>query len=458
MSDDTSFENEELSDDVTDDEFEDFPDEAFEMEPLAFSREDNVNRRAGHVAVSYQESVIVWGGYMENQELEDGGDYWPTNEVWIYSSLTGCWRPQKTSGPAPSKCSGAAACVLDDSMYILAGFHKVVVDRKSFREASLRDLIDTSDSDTDDDENGELMTMVQISDCIWKLDLQTMGWEKLRPEGTGPLRCDKTSCWSYEGKIYLFGGFGPPPDFVQTKLSRNNFSFVVDPSTADAFERGWSNQLVCYNSRTNRWEWPTANGTTPLPRAAHGVAVIEDSAFIFGGRHQDERLNDLHRLDLQTMTWSNLLPATDYPPIGRSWQVLVPVKTGNSSGGLLIYGGFADQEVTLSDCWKLDLDSNPLSWTRCKYWEDGPRLWHAAACADPGQILIIGGLTNNILAPSHVLKHHAEKVIHINTAPSSLLKICLEYVTKNKKLLFNQFEDLPVKLRKIIDIRCSSGA
>lgn len=455
MSDDTDFENDDLTD-VTDDEFEDFPDD-LRMEPPAFSREDNVNRRAGHVAVGYQGSVIVWGGYMENQEL-DGGDYWPTNEVWIYSSLTGSWRPQKTSGEAPSKCSGAAACVLDDSMYILAGFHKIVVNRRSSRGRHLLKDIGyaLSDSDTEDDEDDVLMQMVQISDCIWRLDLQTMVWEKLNPKGNGPLRCDKTSCWSYEGKIYLFGGFGPPPDF--TKNTSYHFSFVVDPSTEGEFPRGWSNQLVCYNSRTNKWEWPNANGRPPLPRAAHGVAVIEDAAFIFGGRHQDERLNDLHRLDLTTLTWSNLLPATDYPPIGRSWQVLVPVQTGNSSGGLLIYGGFANQEVTLSDCWKLDLDSNPLSWTRCKHWEDGPRLWHAAACADPGQILIIGGLTNNILAPSHVLKHHAEKVIHINTAPSSLLKICLDYVTKNKKILFNQFEDLPVKLQKIIEVRCSSGA
>ena len=63
----------------------------------------------------------------------DGGDYWPTNEVWIYSGLTGCWRPQKTSDVAPSKCSGAAACVMDDYMYILAGFHKILVNRKGVR-------------------------------------------------------------------------------------------------------------------------------------------------------------------------------------------------------------------------------------------------------------------------------------------------------------------------------------
>jgi hypothetical protein len=218
-------------------------------------------------------------------------------------------------------------------------------------------------------------------------------------------RCDKTACWSYNKRIYLFGGFGPP-----TYPDQPGYSFTEDPSTAGIYARGWSNQLVCYNTRSNSWEWPVTTGPTPLPRAAHAVSVIGDFAYVFGGRHQDMRMNDLHRLDLHTLSWSCVLPATDYPPVGRSWQVLVPFETARREGGLLMYGGFGQEEVTLSDCWLIDLHANPLSWVRCKHWEDGPRLWHAAAAADPGQILVIGGLTNNILAPSYILKHHAEKV------------------------------------------------
>ena len=32
--------------------------------------------------------------------------------------------PQRTTGETPTKCSGAAACVLDDAMYVVAGFHR----------------------------------------------------------------------------------------------------------------------------------------------------------------------------------------------------------------------------------------------------------------------------------------------------------------------------------------------
>jgi hypothetical protein len=34
---------------------------------------------------------------------------------------------QRTRGDVPTKCSGAAACVLDDTMYVVAGFHRVPV-------------------------------------------------------------------------------------------------------------------------------------------------------------------------------------------------------------------------------------------------------------------------------------------------------------------------------------------
>ena len=64
---------------------------------------------------------------------------------------------------------------------------------------------------------------------------------------------------------------------------------------------------------------------------------------------------------------------------------------------------------------------------RCPHLEKGPRLWHAAASPEPSQVdiledycpgsqitsiqvMVVGGLTNNILAPHYVEKEHAEKV------------------------------------------------
>ncbi len=86
--------------------------------------------------------------------------------------------------------------------------------------------------------------------------------KKLNPSGRKPLRVDKLASWIHGGKVYLFGGFGPPPDPNKDDIS----SFVthaVDPSTVHwgwRNTRGWTNQLVIYDIATNAWEWPTVAG------------------------------------------------------------------------------------------------------------------------------------------------------------------------------------------------------
>ena len=83
------------------------------------------------------------------------------------------------------------------------------------------------------------------------------------------------------------------------------YEFTEDPSTNVGYIRGWSNQLVCYNTSTNKWEWPVTMGPAPSPRAAHSVAIVGDMAYVFGGRHLNTRLNDLYSLNLTTMRYGS---------------------------------------------------------------------------------------------------------------------------------------------------------
>merc|ERR1719186_161406 len=201
-------------------------------------------------------------------------------------------------------------------------------------------------------------------------------------------------------------------------------------------------------------------GQAPSPRAAHSVSVVGSMAYVFGGRHLDTRLNDLHSLDLVTLKWSLLVANTDAldVPVGRSWQTMTPIHTGMEEGGLIMYGGFDNNLTALGDCWRMDLSQEPSTWVRCPHLELGPRLWHAAVGLDTSQEMIVGGLTNNILAPSYVAKHHAEKVLFLRVAPPSLLKLCLEFITKHRDLFNKEAEELPLSLKRIVKIRCSSGA
>jgi len=431
-----------------------------------------VNQRAGHIAVSHRGRTLVWAGYMENQVNTD--HYWSTADVMIHHNLTKTWVAQRSTGAIPSKCSGAAACVLDDTLYVLAGFHRVPISIKILRRQMRREQegVESSEEENDpsdeDEDDPQLAMSVEISSGLWALDLLTWVWTKLEPEGEPPLRCDKTACWSYKDKVYMFGGFGPPPSLSKLDKQGSLYEFVEDPSTVMAYggyTRGWSNQLVVYNRTTNRWEWPHTTGVPPSPRAAHSATQVGSNAYIFGGRHMETRLNDLYCLDLMTLHWSLIMADTGATvqvagiPRGRSWQSMTALDTGMKEGGLLLYGGFDNQLAALSDCWRIDLALQPPSWVRCPHLEMGPRLWHAAASPDPSQVLVVGGLTNNILAPSHVEKQHADKVLVLTVGPPSLVGLTLEYISNNQHLFSREeVQELPSNLARILKIRSSSGA
>merc|ERR1719430_1245465 len=93
--------------------------------PQKFTKEDYVNKRAGHIAVSYDNSVLVWAGYAEVPPDEEEHEYWPPGDIWHYSYLNDVWKKLTTTGDIPNRCSGAGGCVVDDSLYVVAGFHQV---------------------------------------------------------------------------------------------------------------------------------------------------------------------------------------------------------------------------------------------------------------------------------------------------------------------------------------------
>ena len=116
---------------------------------------------------------------------------------------------------------------------------------------------------TDDDRELKRRGVVEKnSNSAFVLNLNTLTWKKLDPAGKKPLRVDKLSSWIYDGKVYLFGGFGPQPDPSRDDLP-TFISHTVDPSTVQwgaRNVRGWTNQLVVYNISTNSWEWPQCTG------------------------------------------------------------------------------------------------------------------------------------------------------------------------------------------------------
>jgi Galactose oxidase, central domain len=105
-------------------------------------------------------------------------------------------------------------------------------------------------------------------------------------------------------RVYFFGGFGTPP--VSGDRCLDHYQYISDNSHNWFMGRGWNNQLVAYNIDCNEWEWPLTTGQPPCPRAALAgfKSDSENKVYIFGGRLQRTRMNDLYALDLTTMRWS----------------------------------------------------------------------------------------------------------------------------------------------------------
>ncbi|GFS96499.1 kelch domain-containing protein 1 [Nephila pilipes] len=333
--------------------------------------------RTGHVAVSYDKYILVWGGYRENPGAL-ASTYFSGAELWIYSCISERWYLKENFNTEyPPGMSGSTAVIIEGSMYLFGGYGY----------------------------NGEGCT-----NRLYKLDLDTFAWELMKPIGIPPIPVDKMVGWQYKDKFYVFGGFGNPDSGPP-----HDFQFVF----YHLLWRGWTNQFYEYDPKTNKWSVPAMTGNLPTARAAHAAAVLKGKVYIFGGRHDVFRMNDMHCLDMKTMHWSGEISVKGPVPVGRSWHSL----TALDDRHLVLYGGFSQNNVALSDCWLFDTFSH--TWKQMKLPFKKPRLWHCACLSVFNEVLIYGGCTSNILDLDRT-PEQASDIVVISVLPKSLYRLCLD--------------------------------
>ena len=116
-----------------------------------------------------------------------------------------------------------------------------------------------------------------------------------------------------------------------------------------------TNQLfkLIYTSNPPRWEHPTTcTGRRPPPRYYQGYTQIKNIGYLFGGRSGSgggTYLNDLHTINLETLTWTKV-DCGGLVPSGRSRCAMAAL-----NGQLIVlYGGWDGRYSNLDDCWCLD--------------------------------------------------------------------------------------------------------
>lgn len=92
----------------------------------------------------------------------------------------------------PLERTGATATVIEDNLYLFGGYS----------------------------DEGNLNT-------LHRLNLKTLKWCQLQPTGRQPIACDKSACWEFDGKFYLFGGYGRAPN-PRDWLPNTHLAFTYD--------------------------------------------------------------------------------------------------------------------------------------------------------------------------------------------------------------------------------------
>lgn len=370
--------------------------------------EEQVAReRSGHTAMVDGQYLYVWGGYVSVAHDEV---FLRSDELWLYDLETGLWIKHDMCGTIPPSMSGTCGCIVNGYLYIFGGC-------------------------CDDGQTNEHYS-VSLQDGKYM-------WRKLTryQSGSLPSPRDKLSCWVHKGRMIYFGGYG----HKRLNEITDPKSFVVDEASwAEEVFWGWNNEIHQFDPENCSWTEPQTFGHRPAPRAAHAGATIGSKGYICGGRIKETRTSDLFSMDLNSWTWSEIVPTTAVP-LGRSWHSLTAV----SDTSLFLFGGLSVDCRPMSDSWIYNLETQ--GWNKMENPnQDKPRLWHTACEGRDSDVIVFGGSHDYILL---VDTGHSKDVLVFQTQPYSLLRLCKDFIASHARVFQNQIRHLPPKLRFAVQKR-----
>ncbi|XP_077218055.1 acyl-CoA binding protein 4 [Tasmannia lanceolata] len=245
------------------------------------------------------------------------------------------WVAPSVSGQRPKARYSHGAALVQDKMYIFGGNH-----------------------------NGRYLSDLQV------LDLKSLTWSKVELkaateslESSSPVPlapCAGHSLVSWGNKLLSIAG--------HTK----------DPSESVIVKE--------FDLQTCTWSNMKTYGKAPVSRGGQSVTLVGTSLVIFAGEDAKRSLlNDLHILDLETMTWDEI-DAVGVPPSPRSDHAAAV----HAERYLLIFGG-GSHATCFNDLHVLDLQS--MEWSRPTQQGDIPssRAGHASVTVGENWFIVGGG-------------------------------------------------------------------
>lgn len=228
-------------------------------------------KRRGACSCIDQETgeAYVFRGYPGDRTMN--GQNRPTTEdlhIAVFDFATQEWTKRNfdESGKWPSAEAGANCTIIDGKLYHFGGW-----------------------------EVGDL------SNDVHSLDLEKLLWRQLEPADAShqPLLKNKCGMVPY-GKtmLVIFGGYGYPRPGVATQPGA---TYNWERQVLHGGYIGWTNEMHLFDLVARKWVVPVTAGVCPSPCAAFSFNRIDGHrVLLFGGRQKEERVNEVHILDMAT--------------------------------------------------------------------------------------------------------------------------------------------------------------
>ncbi|AED93708.1 acyl-CoA binding protein 5 [Arabidopsis thaliana] len=242
------------------------------------------------------------------------------------------WTAPRTSGQPPKARYQHGAAVIQDKMYMYGGNHNGrylgdlhVLDLKNWTWSRVETKVVTGSQETSSP--AKLTHCAGHSLIPWDNQLLSIGGHTKDPSESMPVMVFDLHCCSWS----ILKTYGKPP------ISRGGQSVTLVGKSLVIFggqdaKRSLLNDLHILDLDTMTWEEIDAVGSPPTPRSDHAAAVhAERYLLIFGGGSHATCFDDLHVLDLQTMEWSRHTQQGDAPTpraghagvtIGENWYIV----------------------------------------------------------------------------------------------------------------------------------------
>ncbi|KAL0744348.1 hypothetical protein Bca4012_085861 [Brassica carinata] len=265
------------------------------------------------------------GGLAETQDKDVVSE--GPNTVSVYNQ----WTAPQTSGQRPKARYEHGAAVIQDKMYIYGGNHNgrylgdlYVLDLKSWTWSRIETKVAAESEET---------SPTLLSPCAghslisWDNKLLSIGGHTKDHSESMQVKVFDTHTYTWS----MLKTYGKPP------VSRGGQSVTVVGKTLVIFggqdaKRSLLNDLHVLDLETMTWDEIEALGVSPSPRSDHAAAVhAERYLLIFGGGSHATCFDDLHVLDLQTVEWSRPAQQGEVPTprsghagvtIGENWFIV----------------------------------------------------------------------------------------------------------------------------------------